>query len=237
VHSIAIVSGGMDSTVLAYDLADRGHTLHLLSFDYGQRHAVELDHAARTAGHLKARWDVIDLTSITALLTGSALTDPTVDVPDGHYAADNMAATVVPNRNLMMLSVAAAVAVAEDATTVATAVHAGDHPVYPDCRPQFIAAASSAVRLGNEGHGHPDLEIVAPYAGITKADIAAIGHRLNVPWTETWSCYKGGTIHCGTCGTCCERIGAFLSAGVPDPTEYLDKDASLRVLRQHGEAP
>lgn len=235
--TVAIISGGMDSTVLAYDLAHQDHRLHLLSFDYGQRHSIELEYAQRTAGRLGARWDRIDLTSVTALLTGSALTDRDVDVPEGHYAADTMAATVVPNRNMMMLSVAAAVAVAEGAYQVATAVHAGDHPIYPDCRPEFIAATTRAVRVGNEGHGHPDLMVYAPYVEITKADIATIGDLLGVPWDETWSCYQGGDQHCGRCGTCCERIGAFITAGVHDSTAYADKDSSVRLLQQHGEVP
>ncbi|MBV9231966.1 MAG: 7-cyano-7-deazaguanine synthase, partial [Chloroflexi bacterium] len=137
--AIAVVSGGMDSITLAYLLDAQGYQLHLLSFDYGQRHKKELFFAQLCAERLNAAFDVIDLTSITRFLKGSALTD-TVPVPDGHYAAPNMAITVVPNRNAIMLSVAYAVAVAEHANIVAAGVHAGDHFVYPDCRPDFIKA-------------------------------------------------------------------------------------------------
>src|SRR5438309_7138548 len=137
--AIAIVSGGLDSTPLAYLLHAQGYELHLLSFDYGQRHKKELAYAERCAKRLNVVFDIVDLSSICRFLKGSALTD-TIPVPDGHYAAPSMAITVVPNRNAMMLSVAYAVAVAEQAKVVAIGVHAGDHFIYPDCLPAFIAA-------------------------------------------------------------------------------------------------
>jgi 7-cyano-7-deazaguanine synthase len=144
-------------------------------------------------------------------------------VPDGHYAEDTMKATVVPNRNMMMLSIAGAVAIAEEAEFVATGTHAGDHFIYPDCRPEFIAAASAALLVGNTGFSSPGFRgIVAPFIHSTKADICATGDVLGVPWDATWSCYKGGAIHCGRCGTCVERAEAFDLAGVDDPTEYED---------------
>lgn len=217
---VAIVSGGMDSVVLAHDLAAQGHTLHLLSFDYGQRHKKELQFAAACAARLGVPHDVIDLSSLTRLLTGSSLTDRSVPVPEGHYAAPTMAATVVPNRNALMLAAAYAVAVAEGAEHVATAVHAGDHAVYPDCRPEFVRAFDRMERAAVAGFGHPDLTLLAPYVHATKADIAAAGHRLGVPFELTWSCYQGRDRHCGKCGTCYERREALELAGVPDPTAY-----------------
>jgi 7-cyano-7-deazaguanine synthase len=218
--AIAIVSGGMDSVTLAYLLTSEGYDLHLLSFDYGQRHRKELEFAARCAGVLGAQHDVIDLSSLTALLKGSALTDAGVAVPDGHYAHENMKITVVPNRNAMMLSIAFAVAVAEGAPVVGTGIHAGDHAIYPDCRPAFTVAFDAMQRLAVEGFGDPNLRLYTPFVGITKADIVTIGHRLGVDYRATWSCYKGGEVHCGTCGTCVERREAFEIAGVPDPTRY-----------------
>jgi 7-cyano-7-deazaguanine synthase len=231
-HStIAIVSGGMDSVVMAHDLAANGHSLHLLSFDYGQRHrAKELACAAACAKRLEAMHDVIDLRSLTPLLTGSSLTDPSVPVPEGHYAAPTMAQTVVPNRNAIMLAIAYAVAVAEQADYVATAIHAGDHAVYPDCRPEFTRAFDRMERAAVAGFGNPELTLLAPYVMLTKADIARIGGDLHVPFAETWSCYQGGHIHCGRCGTCCERIGALLEAGVDDPTVYADRQFAIDVL-------
>lgn len=217
--AIAIVSGGMDSVTLAYLLKSEGYNLHLLSFDYGQRHKKELHFANLCANRLNAKHDVISLSSVTPFLHGSALTDD-IDVPEGHYAADNMRVTVVPNRNAMMLSVAYAVAVAEGAEVVATGVHSGDHAIYPDCRTAFIKAFDKMQRIATEGYSHPDLRLHAPFVEIGKHDIAAIGARLGVPYAETWSCYKGGAKHCGKCGTCVERKEAFELAGIVDQTDY-----------------
>ncbi len=218
--AVAIVSGGMDSVTLAHLLASEGYDLHLLSFDYGQRHRKELEFAALCASLLGAQHDVVDLSSLTALLKGSALTDGGVAVPDGHYAQENMRVTVVPNRNAMMLAIAYAVAVAEGAMVVGAGIHAGDHAIYPDCRPAFAEAFDAMQRLAVEGFGDPNLRLYTPFVDITKANIVTIGHRLGVDYAKTWSCYKGGEAHCGTCGTCVERKEAFDLAGVPDPTRY-----------------
>lgn len=216
---VAIVSGGMDSTVLAYSYAEQGPVL-LVSFDYGQRHAKELTYAARTAAMLKAEHLVIDLRSVGEHLTGSALTDASVDVPLGHYADETMRSTVVPNRNAIMLNIAAGIAIARGSEVVGTAVHAGDHAIYPDCRPDFIIAQTLALKFGNEGFANSDFRVDAPFVLQDKAWIAELGDRLGVPWEHTWSCYQGGEQHCGECGTCVERREAFQLANVPDPTAY-----------------
>src|SRR5713226_6135246 len=217
--AIAIVSGGLDSVTLAYLLHAEGYELHLLSFDYGQLHKKELAFAELFANRLRAAFDVVDLSSITRFLKGSALTD-TIPVPDCHYAAPTMAITVVPNRNALMLSVAYAVAVAQKAQVVAIGVHAGDHFIYPDCRPAFITAFDTMQRLATEGFGDPTLRLEAPFMHLGKHQIVQLGTALQVPYADTWSCYKGGESHCGTCGTCYERKEAFELAGIPDPTEY-----------------
>lgn len=218
-RAVAVVSGGMDSVTLAHLLAT-DYQLTLVSIDYGQRHSKELAFAAEAADRLGAEHHVVDLTSVTKLLTGSALTDPTVEVPHGHYAAPTMAATVVPNRNATMLCVATAIAIAQEATAVATGVHAGDHEVYPDCRPEFIEAFQAMALVANEGFLADGFEVLAPFVHQSKADIATLGDQLGVPWDRTWSCYEGGELHCGRCGTCVERIEAFQLANVTDPTEY-----------------
>src|SRR6266699_3533409 len=160
--AIAIVSGGLDSITLAYLLHAQGYELHLLSFDYGQRHKKELAYAEHCAKRLEVAFDIVDLSSLGRFLKGSALTD-TIPVPDGHYAAPSMAITVVPNRNALMLSVAYAVAVAEKAQVVAIGVHAGDHFIYPDCRPAFITAFDTMQRIATEGFGDPNLRLEAPF--------------------------------------------------------------------------
>ncbi len=218
-RAVAIVSGGMDSVTLAYLMASEGYDLHLLSFDYGQRHRRELEYAKLCAERLDAKFDVVDISGVGRLLGGSALTDD-VSVPHGHYAASNMAITVVPNRNAILLSIAYGVAVAEDAKMVATGVHAGDHFVYPDCRPGFIQAFDAMQKKAVEGFGDESLRLYAPFVEWSKADIVAAGVELGVPYADTWSCYEGGEVHCGRCGTCVERREAIQLTGVRDPTVY-----------------
>lgn len=218
---IVLASGGLDSTVLVAKVLAEGIRPDLLSVAYGQRHARELDAAAQVAAHYRLRHDVIDLTALAPHLTGSALTDD-VEVPEGHYTAPSMAATVVPNRNMILLSVAAGIAAARGYHHVQVAVHAGDHPIYPDCRPAFITAASLAAQLGTAGYA--DAEITAPFVHLTKTQIAGLGADLNAPIALSWSCYAGGEIHCGRCGTCVERAESLSLAGVPDPTIYADPD-------------
>jgi len=220
VSAVVAVSGGLDSVTLAHDLAAQGHDLTLASFDYGQRHVRELACAEACAVRLGASYHPVDLRSVGRLLSGSALTDATVAVPDGHYTDASMKATVVPNRNAILLSVATGLAVAVGADVVATGVHAGDHPIYPDCRPAFIAAFEDMARVANEGFAADGFRVVAPYLTRSKVDIVARGAELGVPFAETWSCYRGGDVHCGRCGTCVERIEAFALAGVADPTPY-----------------
>lgn len=219
-RAVAIVSGGMDSVTLAYFLSSEGFDLHLLAIDYGQRHRKEIGYARLCAEHLGANFDTVDLSGVGRMLSGSALTDDNVDVPQGSYAEDNMSVTVVPNRNAIMLSVAYGVAVARNASVVACGVHAGDHPVYPDCRPAFVEAFDAMERLAVEGFGHHDLGLYAPFIGKTKAEIVELGVSLGVPYEETWSCYEGGGLHCGLCATCNERKEAFRTALVADPTGY-----------------
>lgn len=217
--TLVVCSGGLDSVTLAYQVAEQHSLIGLISFDYGQRHAKELSFAERTAKALNVPHDILDIAKIGAQLSGSALTDD-VDVPDGHYAESSMKTTVVPNRNAIMLSIAYGIASARNADAVATAVHGGDHYIYPDCRPAFIQ--SFETMQNNALEGLSNITLYTPFLEKTKADIAAEGARLNVPFADTWSCYKGGALHCGRCGTCVERIEAFDIAGVTDPTTYED---------------
>jgi 7-cyano-7-deazaguanine synthase len=234
---IAIFSGGLDSTTAVHDAISQGLEPDLVSFNYGQRHKKELAYAQLTANKLGLRHDIVDLSGLTTLLaeSGSSLVSDT-EVPEGHYAEDNMKATVVPNRNMIMLSIAGGIAVARGAIAVMTGVHAGDHFIYPDCRPEFLQAAGHALVVGNEGfndwmhHPNADVEfvapILAPYLMSTKEDIAYRAFELDVPIHETWSCYKGGELHCGKCGTCVERLealdGAMRRGILVDDKWYVD---------------
>ncbi len=242
--AVVLLSGGLDSTTLLYDVLTKGGPVTALSFDYGQRHHKELDVAQAIVADLASdnpithhvisigHWNEQRANGPLAdLLSGSALTDKSVDVPEGHYAAETMKATVVPNRNAIMLSLAYGVAVAQNADAVYMAVHAGDHAIYPDCRPEFIDELESALHLGNRWSRleyAPDIE--APFIYLTKRDIAQRAFELDVPVGKTWSCYKGGEIHCGRCGTCVERREAIegaielLGLDEPDPTTYEDRN-------------
>jgi 7-cyano-7-deazaguanine synthase len=215
---VMIYSGGLDSTVLLYHLRSQDYDLIALSVDYGQRHRKELDSAHSICHTMGIPHEVADLRGITHLLKGSSLTDSEIDVPDGHYAEESMKVTVVPNRNMIMLSVAIGYAISIGAKFVAYGAHAGDHTIYPDCRPEFAAAIDTAALLA-DWH---QVELLRPFIRLTKAEIAKLGAELNVPFELTWSCYKGGEHHCGSCGTCVERAEAFNLAGLQDPTEYED---------------
>jgi len=225
---VAVVSGGLDSTTMAYHLRAEGCALNAIAFDYGQRHRKELAFAEQMAADLDSPWTLIDLRAagLTKILTGSALTDLTVTVPDGHYADESMKSTVVPNRNAIMLSIACALAVTREAGAVAFGAHTGDHFIYPDCRPEFVRAFEAMVNVAVEGLA--SIEILAPFLSMTKTDIVKFGAELKVPFERTWSCYKGGALHCGTCGTCVERREAFAEAHVIDPTRYESESAIAR---------
>jgi 7-cyano-7-deazaguanine synthase len=228
--TIVICSGGLDSIILAHKIAAEHQLTGLVSFDYGQRHKKELDCAAACARDLKVPHTVIDIADVGAQLSGSALTDA-VDVPDGHYAEDSMKITVVPNRNAIMLSIAYGIASARGADAVAAAFHGGDHFIYPDCRPGFVNAFDAMQKHALEGLSN--IELLAPFINMPKSGIVSEGAKLNVPFAETWSCYKGGEMHCGRCGTCVERREAFDIAGVADHTIYADADYWQGAVKNH----
>jgi 7-cyano-7-deazaguanine synthase len=218
IHTL-ILSGGLDSTVLLHHLHERKIPVQAVSIDYGQRHRIELYYAKRHCDGLGVPWSVIDLTSLGKLLPGSSQTDRSIPVPLGHYQDESMKATVVPNRNMVMLAAAAAIAIANKGRTIAYAAHAGDHAIYPDCRPAFAKAMRRVLKVCD----YEPVKLVAPFIGKTKADIVRIGHNLRIAMNQTWSCYQGEDIHCGKCGTCVERIEAFKLSGVVDWTEYQDE--------------
>lgn len=212
--SVIIVSGGMDSITLLYDKKDE---IALgISFDYGSNHnAREIPFAEMHCKRLGIRHITIKLDFMHQYFKSSLLEGKDA-IPEGHYADKNMMSTVVPFRNGIMLSIAIGIAESNNYGKVLIANHGGDHAIYPDCRPEFISAISSAATAGT----YNNVKVVAPYTSITKTDIAKIGKALGIDYTETWSCYKGGTTHCGKCGTCIERKEALAGAGIKDETPY-----------------
>lgn len=210
--SVIVLSGGMDSTTLLYKLLAEGKIVKAISFNYGQKHSRELEEAKKTTDKLGVEHKIVDISFIKELVSNSALTSDEA-VPEGHYQAENMKKTVVPNRNMIMASIAIGWAVNEDYDEVALGVHAGDHAIYPDCRPEFISALAAIAQVAN----FKPISIYAPYLNSDKGDIALDGKQLGVDYSLTHTCYNGTAIPCGKCGACQERAEAFAKAGMVDP--------------------
>lgn len=212
--SVIIYSGGLDSTTLLYEERDR--VALAVTFDYGSNHAArEIACARHHCKQLGIEHLVIELGFMGRYFHSSLLSGGDA-IPSGNYDEENMKSTVVPFRNGIMLSIACGLAESRGLKRVLIANHGGDHAIYPDCRPSFINAMDAAMRAGT----YVNVEIAAPYTHLTKADIVRRGTQLGVDYGETYSCYRGGEHHCGTCGTCSERREAFREAGIPDPTVY-----------------
>ncbi|GAB3475568.1 7-cyano-7-deazaguanine synthase QueC [Marinomonas epiphytica] len=213
--AVVVYSGGMDSfTVLHKALAD-GLDVHALSFNYGQKHSKELDVASRVCAMHNIPHKVVDITSITSLMSGSSLTDD-IDIPEGHYESENMQSTVVPNRNMVLLSMAIAYAVSLEAEQVHYGAHSGDHHIYPDCRPEFVEAMNAVSKIAN----YQAVEIVTPFLQSDKAQILASGLAMGLDYQHTWTCYNGREQACGKCGACDERLEAFAVLNKKDPLKY-----------------
>jgi 7-cyano-7-deazaguanine synthase len=237
--AVVVISGGLDSVTLAYQQKKvLDYDVHGISFNYGQRHKKELKFAAEACKALEGTHKIVDLSGLTELFadSGSSLVTDT-DVPEGHYGEESMKATVVPNRNMIMMSIAAGYAISIGAERLVMGMHAGDHFIYPDCRPDFFLAAKRAVLEGNQGFMDPHFHVEAPFINMTKNDIAVVAAHLDVPVEKTWSCYKGGKQHCGKCGTCVERIEALHFAmdaveGFEDKTTYEDTEFWIDALKR-----
>ena len=212
--SLSIVSGGMDSVTMLHEYA--ADIALAVTFDYGSNHAKnEIPFAKLHCERLGIRHLIIPLDFMHQYFKSSLLEGADA-IPEGHYEDENMKSTVVPFRNGIMLAIACGIAESNGLKKVMMANHFGDHAIYPDCQASFVNAMSEAMSCGTYEH----IQIVAPYTGISKSDIARHGKVLGLDYTETWSCYKGGAKHCGKCGTCVERKEALRDAGIEDLTEY-----------------
>jgi len=216
--ALVVCSGGLDSTVALYWARGVYMRVEAVTFHYGQNHARREGAAVRKI----CGWAGVPLTEIDLGFIGkefaSSLLRGASAIPDGHYAEANMASTVVPFRNGIMLAVAAGLAESRGLSRIVLGNHGGDHFVYPDCRPEFISGMNAAIEAGTGGN----VGVESPFCLKSKADIVSIGRDLGVPFADTYSCYKGGRRHCGKCGTCVERKEAFALAHVIDPTDYAE---------------
>ncbi len=213
--AVCVLSGGMDSTTLLYDVVSQGHDTYALSFDYGQKHKKELEMARRTCEKLGIPFRSVKTPALNSLAE-SALTRQHIDVPDGHYEEENMKITVVPNRNMVMLALAASYAISLKVDYLYYGAHGGDHAIYHDCRTEFVDAMRKVIEICDEHK----LELRAPYVDKDKGYIASRGKELGVDYSLTWTCYKGREKACGKCGSCVERLEAFETAGMEDPIDY-----------------
>jgi 7-cyano-7-deazaguanine synthase len=217
---VVLCSGGMDSVTALYWARREHAVVAAMSFDYGAKHNHrEIPFAAEHAAQLGVRHEVVPLKFVEQLFTSNLLVGGGA-IPEGHYEAANMQQTVVPFRNAIMLSVATGFAESIGAEGLVIAAHGGDHAIYPDCREEFMRAMGDAMRLGT----YAGIQLLRPFIAMTKGGIAATGAQLGVNLARTWSCYQGGAVHCGKCGTCVERREAFIQAGLADPTNYAASD-------------
>ncbi|MDI9243704.1 7-cyano-7-deazaguanine synthase QueC [Marinobacter sp. CHS3-4] len=212
---VVIYSGGMDSYTLLHRALAQGFDVHALSFDYGQRHVRELECVREVCQSLSIPHKVVDIRSLNVVMDGSALTAD-VDVPEGHYEEESMKATVVPNRNMILLSLATGYAVTAGADSVWYGAHGGDHAIYPDCRPEFVEKMDAVCRVAN----YQPVAIEAPFMGADKSQILTEGLNMGLDYSKTWTCYNGRERACGRCGSCVERLEAFAANGVTDPLPY-----------------
>lgn len=223
-HALVVFSGGLDSYVLLLSARQAFSKVTAINFNYGQRHAREIESARHLAGVL-----LVELIEVDVPVLGTSASALTSDraVPHGHYAKDTMAATVVPNRNMVMLALAVSKAIQIGAEAVLYGAHAGDHAIYADCRTAFVEAMAAAVLEADDAR----IKLIAPFVQLMKSDIAQLGATFeDALLGYTWSCYEGGEAHCGNCGTCVERREAFRDAGVRDPTTYLPTARPLEEL-------
>ncbi len=215
---VVLISGGMDSVAALYEARESHEVVAGLSFNYGSKHNhKEIPFAALHCAKFGIPHQVISLDFVGQLFKSDLLQSGGA-IPDGHYEEQSMKQTVVPFRNGIMLSIAGGFAESIEAEGLVIAAHSGDHAIYPDCREDFMKSMGDAIRLGTYAH----IEILRPFINSTKAQIARRGYELGVDFSKTWSCYKGGATHCGTCGTCVERREAFHLVGMSDPTSYQD---------------
>lgn len=216
---VVIYSGGMDSFTLLHLARARGHKVHALSFNYGQRHVRELEAAATVCQAEGIPHKVIDIRAMSEVMAGSSLTSD-IEVPEGHYQEASMKSTVVPNRNMILLSLATGYAVTAGAQAVWFGAHGGDHAIYPDCRPEFIEKMDAVCRVAN----YEPVAVEAPFMALDKGEILAEGLKLGLDYSQTWTCYNGRELACGRCGSCVERLEAFNAHGLKDPLAY-ERDA------------
>lgn len=233
---IAILSGGLDSSTMLWDLQRTGYQIkEILTFNYGQRHRKEIESAKKIVKEFnksfyEVKHQIVDMTNIGKLIAKGSLTGNEA-VPHESYDTKSQRITIVPNRNMIFLSIAAGRAISIGADSIGYAAHSSDYSVYPDCRPEFIEQMNKALYQGNLWD---PVQLVAPFQHKSKVEVTKRGLELNVPFELTWSCYEGELKPCLECGTCLERTEAFVKNGTMDPA-LNDKDWKIAIefMKKH----
>ncbi|MFT6326607.1 MAG: 7-cyano-7-deazaguanine synthase [Crocinitomicaceae bacterium] len=213
--AVVIYSGGMDSFTLLNKIVREGYDVYALTFNYGQKQIKEVEAASIVCKQLNVAHKVLDISPINQLMQSSSLIGEEA-VPEGHYESESMKSTVVPNRNMILLSLAIGYAVDIKAGKVYYGAHAGDHAIYPDCRPEFVNAMNTVAGIANYEH----VSIETPYLNSSKGDILTDGLKMGLTYENTWTCYNGRAHACGKCGACTERLEAFTNNNLIDPLQY-----------------
>jgi len=212
---VVIYSGGMDSFTALNKAIQSGYQVAALTFNYGQKHLKEIDYAQKVCQELGIEHKVVDISAINQLIQGSSLTSD-APIPEGHYEAESMQSTVVPNRNMILLSLAIGYASSIGASKVFYGAHSGDHAIYPDCRPEFVKKMNDVSLIAN----YQPVEICTPFLNDSKITILKQGLAMGLDYNNTWTCYNGRKKACGKCGACQERLEAFKENGLSDPLSY-----------------
>ncbi|MDB9841958.1 7-cyano-7-deazaguanine synthase QueC [Gammaproteobacteria bacterium] len=213
---LIVFSGGLDSFTLLNYALDNNFFVQCITFNYGQRHLKEVDLAAQICRENDIQQTQIQIPNTELIFANSVLTSDSIDMPHGSYQAESMQATIVPNRNMLFISYAIAQAISQEINQVWYGAHAGDHFIYPDCRPEFLDAMNQVAQIC---HTFP-ISVKAPFLNFTKAEIVKLGLNLGIDYSKTWTCYEGQEIACGKCGSCNERLEAFAINNTSDPLDY-----------------
>jgi len=208
---LVVYSGGLDSFTLLNKAAREFDRVSAITFNYGQKHKKEIQFAKEVCQKMSIKHEVVDL-PLSDLLSGSALVG-NLDIPEGNYDKDKMKLTIVPNRNMIMISIAASMAIRDQSTHLWYAAHAGDHEIYPDCRPEFISKLGDVLKICD----YHEIILEAPFQNFSKAEIISEGLAMKLDYSQAWTCYEGRSQPCLKCSSCLERESAFKKNNIKDP--------------------
>ena len=208
---LVVYSGGLDSYTLLNKAMKKFDRVEAITFNYGQKHNKEIEYAKSNCAELNIKHEVVNL-DLENILAGSALVGD-IDIPEGNYDKEKMKQTIVPNRNMIMISVAASLVIKNDIKYLWYAAHSGDHEIYPDCRPEFIDKMAAALEICD----YHKIKFEAPFQNLSKSEIVATGLSMDLDYSKTWTCYEGKEKPCGKCSACLERALSFEANNTEDP--------------------